>query len=155
MVDGNLLLGHIGRAGHLGHVSLDPDGEPDICGTPASLEIAIGNCTIEERTQGRFKTTHDLIAAHDSGDAFASEIWLKSVRDLAVGIGGLINVLDPEVVIVGGGISRAGDALFGPLREHLNAVEWRPTGQQVRVVPAELGEFAGACGAARRAASGL
>ena len=43
MVDGRLLRGHIGRAGHLGHISLDPDGTPDVTGTPGSLEVAIGN----------------------------------------------------------------------------------------------------------------
>ena len=64
------------------------------------------------------------------------------------GITGLINVLDPEAVIIGGGIARAGDALFLPLKEFLETMEWRPTGSTVRIVPAQLGEFAGAFGAA-------
>lgn len=64
MVDGRLLHGHIGRAGHLGHISLDPEGVPDVTGTPGSLEVAIGNYTIQERTGGRFATTHELVAAH-------------------------------------------------------------------------------------------
>ncbi len=148
IANGKLLLGHLGRGGHLGHISLDPEGEPDICGTPGSLEDAVGNCTIEKRSQGRFKTTHELIAAHEAGEAEASRIWLKSIKDLAAGIAGLINVLDPEAVIVGGGIARAGETLFKPLQERLNAMEWRPTGTQVRIVPAELGELAGAHGAA-------
>jgi len=135
----------------LGHISLDPEGAPDICGTPASLEDAIGNCTVEPRSDGRFKTTHDLIAAHQAGDEFASKVWLKSVKALAAGIAGLINVLDPETVIIGGGIARAGEALFQPLREHLDQMEWSPTGSKVRIEPAKLGEFAGAHGAARRA----
>ena len=79
MVDGKLLRGHIGRAGHLGHMSLDPDGTPDICGAPGSLELAIGNATILERSGGRFQTTHDLLAAHEAGDATATAVWLKSV----------------------------------------------------------------------------
>src|ERR1051326_6071066 len=73
MVDGRLLRGHIGRAGHLGHSSLDPDGPPDCAGTPGSLEVAIGNCTIQDRSGGRFHTTHELIAAHLKGDAERSE----------------------------------------------------------------------------------
>lgn len=153
IVNGQLLRGHIGRAGHLGHISLDPSGEPDICGTPGSLEDAIGNCTIEKRTDGRFQTTHDLIAAHLTGDGFATEVWLKSVKALAAGVAGLINVLDPETVIIGGGIARAGDAIFKPLREHLDQMEWRPTNAKVRIEPAKLGELAGAHGAARRAAT--
>ena len=57
MVDGRLLKGHLGRAGHLGHVSLDPGGPPDIVGTPGSLEDAVGNCTVGSRTGGRFEST--------------------------------------------------------------------------------------------------
>lgn len=152
LVDGRLLRGAIGRAGHLGHISLDPEGPPDICGTPGSLEGAIGNATLRERSQGRFATTHDLIRAAEAGDAFARAVWLKSVRALAAGVASLINVLDPEVVVIGGGIARAGAALFGPLAAELERMEWRPGGHRVRVVPAELGEFAGAFGAAYHAA---
>lgn len=152
LVDGRLLRGAIGRAGHLGHISLDPAGPPDICGTPGSLEWAIGNATLRERSQGRFATTHDLIRAAEAGDPFARAVWLKSVRALAAGVASLINVLDPEVVVIGGGIARAGAALFEPLAAELERMEWRPGGHRVRVVPAELGEFAGACGAAYHAA---
>jgi glucokinase len=148
MVDGRLLRGHIGRAGHLGHSSLDPDGPPDCAGTPGSLEVAIGNCTIQERSGGRFHTTHELIAAHLKGDAEASAIWLKSTKALAAGICSFINVLDPEAVIVGGGIARAGAALFGPLQRFLERMEWRPGGHRARILPAQLGELAGAFGAA-------
>lgn len=152
LVDGRLLRGAIGRAGHLGHISLDPDGPPDICGTPGSLEWAIGNATLRERSQGRFATTHDLIRAAEAGDPFARAVWLKSIRALAAGVVSLINVLDPEVVVIGGGIARAGAALFEPLAAELERMEWRPGGHRVRVVPAELGEFAGAYGAAYHAA---
>ena len=148
MVDGRLLRGHIGRAGHLGHSSLDPDGPPDCAGTPGSLEVAIGNCTIQERSGGRFQTTHELIAAHLKGDAEASAIWLNSVKALAAGVCSFINILDPEAVIVGGGIARAGTALFGPLQRFLERMEWRPGGHRARILPAQLGELAGAFGAA-------
>jgi glucokinase len=150
LVDGRLLRGAIGRAGHLGHISLDPAGPPDICGTPGSLELAIGNATIGPRTQGRFATTHDLIRACEASDAFAREVWLKSVRALAAAVASLINVLDPEVVIVGGGIARAGAALFEPLTRFLDDMEWRPGGHRARLAAAQLGEFAGAWGAAYR-----
>ncbi len=151
IVDGRLLRGHIGRAGHLGHISLDIDGPTDVCGTPGSLEVLIGNCTIGERTHGMFQTTHDLVAAHVDGDPEASYFWLRSVRALACAIASFVNILDPEAVIVGGGIARAGDALFKPLRECLAEIEWRSAGYEVKVLPAVLGEFAGACGAAHNA----
>src|SRR5258705_3910162 len=151
MVDGRLLRGHIGRAGHLGHMSLDPNGPPDCTGTPGALELAIGNCTIEQRTGGKFKTTHDLIEAHKAGDRFATEVWLTSVKALAAALCSFVNILDPEAAIIGGGVARAGEVLFKPLREDLDAIEWQPGGQRVKLLPAQLGEFAGAMGAARNA----
>lgn len=148
LVDGRLLRGALGRAGHLGHLSLDPAGAPDICGTPGSLELAIGNATIGERSGGRFTTTHELIRAYEAGDAPARAIWLDSIRALAAAVASLINILDPEVVILGGGIARAGPALFDPLAAHLDRMEWRPGGHRVRIAAARMGEFAGAFGAA-------
>jgi glucokinase len=150
MVEGKLLLGEIGRAGHFGHASLDPFGKPDICGSPGSLELAMGNCTIGERSEGRFATTHDLVKAYQAGDPAAARIWLDSLRRLAAGIASFINILDPAAVIIGGGIARSGDALFIPLRELLNGMEWQPGGYSVPLLPAQLGEFAGALGSAYR-----
>src|ERR1041385_8199895 len=151
MVDGRLLLGNIQRAGHLGHVCLDPNGPVDVTNMPGSLDMMIGNCTITERTNGRFKTTHDLIAAHNKGDAGATTVWLKSVRDLAAAVASYINVLDPEIVIIGGGIAAAGKALFEPLEGYMRPMEWHPGGHKVSIAAAKLGEFAGAFGAAKRA----
>jgi glucokinase len=151
IVDGRLLRGHLGRAGHLGHLCLDPDGPPDIVGTPGSLEAAIGSCSLAARSGGRFTSTRALVEAHLAGDGEAGRVWLRSVYLLACGIVSLSNALDPEVVVLGGGISRAGPALFDPLQEYLDRLEWRPVGTGVRLRAAELGEFAGAIGAARHA----
>ncbi len=151
MVDGRLLRGHLGRAGHLGHISLDIDGPSDICRLPGSLEMAVGNCSVSDRTRGRFTSTHDLVAAHLAGDAEAGRVWLRSMRALACAVASLINVLDPEAVIIGGGISVCGPALFGPLQSFLDDVEWRPGGRRVTVLSAQLGEYAGAYGAAHHA----
>jgi glucokinase len=153
MVDGRLLRGHIGRAGHLGHISLDLDGPKDVCGTPGSLEVMIGNCTVADRTGDRFTATHDLVAAHLAGDAEASQVWLRSVWALACAIASYGNILDPEAAIIGGGIARAGEALFEPLRRMVSEAEWKTTGYQLRILQAALGEFAGAYGAAWKAFS--
>ncbi|HRI16595.1 MAG TPA: ROK family protein [Verrucomicrobiota bacterium] len=148
MVDGHLLRGHQGKAGHFGHVSLNPEGTPDICGAPGSLEDAIGNHNIVARSAGRYVTTHDLVQAHEAGDPFATAVWMKSVKALSAALVSLGNVLDPEVVILGGGIARCGEALFRPLRALAAAHEWKAGGPGMRLVPAELGELAGAHGAA-------
>jgi glucokinase len=145
LVDGRLLRGHLGRAGHFGHVSLDPDGPPDIVATPGSLEDAIGDCTIARRSHGRFRSTAELMA---SSDPEAAAIWQRSIRALACAIASFVNVLDPERVILGGGITAAGDRLFEPLAAELDRVEWRPHGRRVQVVAASAGEYAGAVGAA-------
>jgi glucokinase len=149
--DGRLLRGHLGRAGHLGHLSLDPDGKPDIVNTPGSLEDAIGEHTLLARSEGKFASTAALVEAFRAGDADARRVWLKSIRALAAAIVSTINIVDPQVVIVGGGIANAGAALFEPLARELEMFEWRPLGEGVKIVPAALGEFAGAIGAARNA----
>ncbi len=148
MVDGRLLKGRLGRAGHLGHVTVDFNGEPDSVNTPGSIEGEIGNKNIRERSGGRFQTTLELVSAHQAGDPEATKLWLRSVRALAAAVASLVNVLDPEMVIVGGGIARAGEVLFGPLQADLDRFEWRPGSAGVRLVPAALGDLAGAYGAA-------
>jgi len=148
MVDGQVLRGHIDRAGHLGHVSLNPDGPRDITNTPGSLEDAIGECTLAARCGGRFATTRELVAAFRQGSPEAGEVWLRSVKALAAAAAGFVNVLDPEVIVIGGGIADADDALFRPLQAALDEFEWRPGGARVRVVKAALGRNAGVTGAA-------
>ena len=111
----------------------------------------MGNCTVARRSAGRFQTTHDLVKAHLAGDAAATEVWLKSVKALALSIGSFVNILDSEAAIVGGGIAQCGDALFEPLEKFLREVEWQPGGQRVKILPARLGEFAGSIGAAGHA----
>jgi glucokinase len=149
--DGRLLRGAIGRAGHIGHLSLNPDGERSIVGMPGAIETMIGDCTVAARSRGRFASTAALVAAHLAGDHEASLIWLKSVRALAFALGSCINLFDPELIVVGGGIAQAGAALFDPLATELDRIEWRPGGHRVPVVPAALGEWAGALGAAANA----
>ncbi len=147
---GRLLKGSIGRGGHLGHISLDAKAPKDIFNTPGSLESFLGNKTLQERGGDRYASTHDLVAAAAKGDALAQSLWLESIRYLAVGIVSLINVLDPELVIVGGGIAAgAGDQLMQPLQSCLAEYEWTPGGHRVRLALATAGEWAGAFGCVR------
>jgi len=151
IVDGRLLRGNLGRAGHLGHITLDSRAQNDDVGTPGSLEMAIGNKTLTERSHGCYTSTETLVQHARAGDPKAVALWQESVRGLAVGINSLINVLDPEAVILGGGIAQAGPDLFDRLSEILEGHEWRPRGARVRLLPAALSELAGAYGAARQA----
>lgn len=153
LVDGRLLRGSIGRAGHIGHMCLDPEGAVSITGMPGAIEMMIGDCTVAARTGGKFSSTADLVAAHRAGNPEASRSWLHSVRALACAVGSCINIFDPELIVIGGGIAQAGDALFIPLGTELDRIEWRPGGHRVPVVRAALGEWAGAIGAAHHSLS--
>ena len=154
LVDGRVLRGCLGRAGHLGHMTVDALGPRDIVRTPGSLEDAIGNHTVKARSFGRFESTWHLVDAYLRGDPQATRVWLDSIWYLAAAIVSLVNITDPRRVLVGGGICKAGDALFKPLAAYLEELEWRPKGQLVEIVPAQLGHEAGAIGAARNAMLG-
>jgi glucokinase len=149
MIGGELHQGLLNRAGHVGHVSLNADSDArDITNMPASLEDAIGDCSIEQRSFGRFTSTHDLLEAVRRGDRIAVYTWLHSVKKLATALCSFINMLSPEIIILGGGISRAGKDLFEPLAEFMNIFEWQHSDTRTPVVPAVFDEYSGAAGAA-------
>jgi glucokinase len=151
IVDGRLLRGARGRAGHFGHLSIRENGSLDIVGTPGSLEEAVGNQTISQRSEGVFSETRDLLNACRRHESNALRVWDQMISDVARGLVSLINTLDPDLVLLGGGISVAGDELIGGLRQRLDTWEWRPGGFGVELAVAKLGEWAGAFGAAGRA----
>lgn len=154
LIDGNLYQGQSQMAGHFGHTTVDANSDVrDVTNMPGSIEEAIGNISITHRSHGTFKTTFELIEGCKRGESFASWLWLDSVRKLAISIASAINMISPEVVIIGGGIGQAGDALMKPLREFLDHYEWRPGGKQTRLVAAQFSDLAGAMGAAAFALS--
>src|SRR5665647_1789716 len=87
------------------------------------LNDAIGNCSIEKRTSGKFSSTHQLLTAIRNGDNFATEVWLKSIKKLAIGLASITNILSPEMIILGGGITEAGNDLFKPLEKYMSMYE--------------------------------
>jgi glucokinase len=148
LIEGKPYQGAFSKAGHIGHMVIDSDGEIDIIGMPGSLEDAIGNCSIGKRTNGKFSSTHELLEAIKNGDSFASEVWLTSVKKLAIGLASITNILSPEMIILGGGITEAGTDLFEPLEKYMSIYEWRTGGNKTEIVKAQYGEFSGAVGAA-------
>lgn len=148
LIEGKPYQGAFNKAGHIGHMVIDSDGEPDVIGIPGSLEDAIGNCTIEKRSQGLYTSTSQLLEAYRQGNNFAMVVWLTSVKKLAIALASLTNILSPEIIILGGGITEAGKDLFIPLEGFLGNYEWRTGGNKVQIVKAEYGDLAGAVGAA-------
>lgn len=153
LIDGKPYQGAMNKAGHIGHMVINDEGDCDVTGMPGSLEECIGNCTIEKRSKGKFTSTREMLEAYKKGDEFAKEVWLKSVRQLGIGLASLANILSPEIIVVGGGIAQAGDDLFLPLNEFMKKFEWQPHGTTTSIVKAVFGDMAGAIGAASFAMS--
>lgn len=148
LIDGKPYQGAFSKAGHIGHMVIDAEGPCDITGIPGSLEDCIGNCTVEKRSCGKFSSTHALLQAYRAGDEWAAAVWLRSVKELAIGLASLTNILSPDTIIIGGGIAEAGADLMGPLEKFMEQYEWRPGGKRAIIVKATAGELAGAKGAA-------
>lgn len=149
LINGQLYQGVNQRAGSIGDMSLNSESdEIGFLQVPGSLEDAIGNESVPRRSNHRFQTTRELVEAYAHGDEFATEIWLRSVKKLAVAMCSLINILAPQQIILGGGIAQSNELLFKPLSEFMNQYEWRPDGNATPVVKAQFDDIAGAIGAA-------
>lgn len=154
LINGELYQGLSQMAGHFGHTTVEAGTHVrDVTNMPGSIEEAIGNITIAQRSYGKYRTTFDLIDAYRGGEPFATWLWLDSVRKLSISIASAINIIAPQAVIVGGGIAQAGDALMQPLREFLALYEWHPDGRQTTLKLAAFSDMAGALGAAAFALS--
>lgn len=154
LINGSLYQGTSQMAGHVGHMTVDASAHSrDVTNMPGSIEDAIGNITISQRSYGKFETTFDLIEAYRRGDTFGTWLWLDAVRKLAISIASSINLVAPEAVIIGGGIGQAGEALMKPLETFLEFYEWRPAGKSTPLKPAYFSDMAGALGAAAFALS--
>src|SRR6056297_1217936 len=149
IINGALYQANLQRAGHVGHMTVEYNGVPTMTNMPGSLEHAVGNFSVFKRTEGQYQSVQELVDAYVNGDAKASVWWLASVQKLAVGLAGLINILSPEVIVLGGGIATgAKQALMEPLENYMAEYEWRPGGYKTEIVTAKLGGYAGAMGAA-------
>lgn len=149
LINGEVYKGFHGLAGHFGHISLNSQSNKlGITKIPGSLEDALSESSIVKRSHGKFNSILELVDAYAKGEHFATYIWLKSVRDLAVGISSICNILSPEMVIIGGGIANAEGHLFNPLNSFLDLYEWRPGGKQTVIKKAAFKEYSGAIGAA-------
>jgi glucokinase len=146
VVDGRLRFGPSGRAGELGHQVIEVGGPPCGCGNRGCVEAFAAGAALC-RLGGR-DSPEAVFAAAAAGDARAAEAVRSVVGRLAVGIANLVTVLWPERVVVGGGVAAAGEGLFGPLRAAVAASAPLVDPDAYEIVPAALGRFAGAIGAA-------
>jgi glucokinase len=156
ILDGRLIEGGSGNAGHIGHVVIDPeDGPPCECGGRGCVEaIARGPALVAWAQREGWRPGRADVTAKDLADdgALGHPVGLAAMRRagraLGIGIASATSLCDLEVVSVGGGLSQAGALLFDPLEEALRRHAGLDFVRQVRVVPAELGQHAGLIGAA-------
>ena len=149
MINGQLYQGLSQMAGSFGHLVVNADDDtPNITGMVGSLEYAIGNYSVGARSLGKFTSTWDLVEAYRKGDHWATWVWLSSVRKLSLAIASLSNAFSPDMIVLSGGITLAGDALFDPLSNFIGLYEWRPGGKQTVIAKAHFSDMAGAMGAA-------
>jgi glucokinase len=169
VVHGRLVRGASGMAGELGHLIVSEGGHPCPCGNLGCLEAyasgtaigllareAVAAGTVAEASPLRSAGVLDgkaVTEAAQAGDADAIDVLAEAGRWLGVGIASIVNALEPEVVVIGGGAMQAGELILEPAR---SAAQDRLVGRAARtlppVVPAELGDAAGLVGAALLAA---
>jgi glucokinase len=167
MVDGKLFHGASDCAGEIGHTTIDMEGRHCKCGNYGCLEAYasgpnIALRAVEEIKAGAVSRLASYVggdlrqitaqtvyqAAHD-GDDLALEVVNDTAKFLGTGLANLLNIFNPEVVVVCGGVTLAGDHLFVPLRREVARRAFKPAVNVCRIVPGELSGSAGVYGAAK------
>jgi len=160
IIDGEIYRGATSMAGEIGHTTVKPDGPVCTCGRRGCLEALASGWSIARRAtekarewpgesalKGEGEITAQAVArAADGGDALALEIMRETADYLAFGIGAGVNLLNPTLVVLGGGVSQAGAVLFDPLREALGKYALKENAAAVEVAPAALGAQVGVLG---------
>jgi glucokinase len=166
IINGELYHGSSDVAGEIGHTTIDVNGRHCKCGNYGCLEAYASGPAIATRAREALvrentasllpsivdgqleKITAEIVYdAAKKGDGLANEIVRDTARYLGAGIATLLNVINPDVVVVAGGVTRAGEALFAPLRAEVRRRAFKPAVQAARIVPAELPGTAGVVGA--------
>jgi glucokinase-like ROK family protein len=159
-IDGKIYRGAGGIAGEVGHVSIDPNGARCGCGLRGCLVTVVGAPALLRRARelltelpgsalaGREFGITLLEDAALAGDALALRVVREAAEHLGVGVAGLLNLLNPAVVIVGGGLARLGEQLLEPLRETVRRRTLATSMAGSRIVTSQLGGRAVAIGAA-------
>ncbi len=166
IINGRLYSGASGSAGEIGHTTIDINGPRCICGNTGCLETLVCGTAVAEEAMKRIRqgeksslteivegkieniTAEKVSIAAQSGDSLASEVILRAATYLGVGLVNVVNIFNPEMIIIGGGMAKMGDLLLNPARQVVRERTFQLAAQAVRIVPAQLGDDAGVLGAA-------
>jgi glucokinase len=152
ILDGKPYRGSIGAGGELGHIVIEYGGPRCLgdCVGHGHLEYYASGSAADRAAHGLYgdeATGRDLVTRARAGEDAAIDALGEIGRYLGAGIGSLVNVFNPELVVIGGGLSVAGDLVLGPAREAMIEEAVSPSGEMVKVVLSELGPDAGLVGA--------
>lgn len=164
--NGHVLRGHCGMAGHLGHMTIEPDGALCACGNRGCLETVFSARAIEGeawaavhrgcsstltrlfREHPQLATCRTIFQAASEGDYLCRTIVTQAIAKLAAAIAGLLHIFDPELVILGGQVADAGADLLLPLQEEVWKRSRQLLGREVPLVEQEVADKSGIVGAA-------
>jgi glucokinase len=169
IIEGEMYGGKSGAAGELGHIVIDVDGPPCGCGSRGCLESLASGTAIARRgeelaSSGKSDTlakmreaegpvTAEMVQrAAEAGDGAAAELFREAGRYFGVALASYVNIFDPEVIVIGGGVAQAGDLLMDDARETMEAMAMSQPLKGVRLAAGELGDFGGALGMIARLA---
>jgi glucokinase len=165
VLDGRLYHGVSDVAGEIGHTTIDLHGRRCKCGNYGCLEAYASGTNIAERARERISnepesmliklaggrieriTAATVYEAANAGDDAALDVVKETAAFLGAGVANLLNVYNPDVVVIAGGVTQAGDALFEPLRAEARRRAFKPAYDACRIVPGELDGAAGVVGA--------
>ena len=144
IIDRKLYRGMIGAAGEFGHMIIDSKGYTCGCGNVGCLE-ALGSGTAIKKRSGMDAISVELAARQ--GDKKMQEVIAETAHYLAIGISNLVNIFNPEMVVLGGGVSKMRELLLNPIRKEFKQYALKLTAQNVKIVQAKLGSESGVLGA--------
>ena len=165
IINGALYRGSAFSAGEIGHIPINADGPRCDCGGAGCLERYVGNQFIAKAAVDHIKkgqktviaklvngdlgkVTPEVISnAARYGDKLALHIWQDTGRYLGIALAGVVNLLNPEKIVIGGGVANAGKVLFDAVKETIKQRAMRLPAKTVKIVKAKLGEGAGVIGA--------
>jgi len=166
IINGRLYSGSCGSAGEIGHMTIDVNGLWCNCGNIGCWETlvsgsAVAREAIKRISQGEGSSLTEIVegkveditaekvgVAAQGGDCLALEVITKAATYLGIGMVNLVNIFNPEMIIVGGGVAKMGDLLLNPARQVVRERAFPLSAQAVRIVPTQLGEDSGVLGAA-------
>lgn len=160
VLDGKVYRGHTSNALEIGHTTVDPNGPRCNCGNLGCLEAMSSGTAIAKKGKEAVSTNvetslkkHDTVTSYEvfkeaeAGDEVAKDIIDNALTYLGIGVANAIATFDPEMIIIGGGVSKVGDIVFDTVKKVVNKRCFKSMAESCEIVPAGLGSDAGVVGA--------